>query len=100
MTGTANELKWDSLESIGVRARLIMMYKMSNRLLEGNWSKYMLSNREIRGSHDFKFAVPKGNKNVFRFSFSPRTISEWNRLQSDIVLAKTVGSFNKKKSIS
>ena len=58
----------------------------------------MIPNRErrTRGSHYFKFVVPKGNKDVFRFSFFPRTISEWNRLPSDTVLAKTVHSFKKK----
>ena len=98
VTSMLSELKWDSLESLRGRARLTTMYKMCYGMLEGNWGSYMIPNREsrTRGSHYFKFIEPKGNKDVFRFSFFPRTISEWNRLPSDTVLAKTVHSFKKK----
>ena len=65
-----SELKWDSLELMRGRARLTTMYKMCYGMLEGNWGSYMIPNRErrTRGNHYFKFVVPKGNKDVFRFS--------------------------------
>ena len=46
-------------------------------------SKYR--ERRNRGSHDFKFIVPRGHKDTFRFSFFPRTITEWNKLPQETV---------------
>ena len=35
----------------------------------GNQEDYLILNKErrTRGSHDFKFIVPKGHKDIFRF---------------------------------
>ena len=58
------------------------MYKMCYSFLDGKWEDYLIPNRErrTRGSHDFKYTVLKGHKNIFRFSFFPRKITEWNKL--------------------
>ena len=59
---------------------------MCHGLLDGDWGDYLIKNRErrTRGSHDFKFIVPKGHKDIFRFSFFPRTITEWNKLHKKL----------------
>ena len=73
-------LKWDTLEKMRKRARLTTMYKMCHGYLhvDGNWEEYLISNNErrTRGSHQFKFRIPKATKNIFKSSFLPRTISE------------------------
>ena len=53
---------------------------------------YLITNRErrTRGSHDFKFIVPKGHKDIFRSSFFPRTITEWNKLPQETVSSQSL----------
>ena len=43
------------------------------------------------GSYAFKFVVPRAKKDIFKFSFFPRTINEWNSLPKDIVKFKVSG---------
>ena len=54
------------------------------------------SERRTRGSHPFKFVVPRAKKDVFKFSFFPRTISEWYSLPEDTVNATSVEIFRSK----
>ena len=56
--------------------------------------------RRTRGSHDFKFVIPRAKKDSFKFSFFPRTINEWNSLPKDIVNATSVDSFKSKLTSS
>ena len=66
--------------------------------LDGDWGDYLKTNRErrTRGSHDFKFIVPKGHKDTFRFSFFPRTITEWNKLPQETVSSQSLCIFKSK----
>ena len=60
-----------------------VFYNMYGGFLDGKWEDHLIPNRERRtpGSHDFNFfIVPKGHEEYFRFSFFPKTITEWNRL--------------------
>ena len=72
--GNAARSKWETLKTMRRYARLSVMYKMCYGFLDGQWEDYLIPNRERRtpGSHDFKFIVPKGHKDIFRLSFSPR----------------------------
>ena len=64
----------------------------------GTGGGYLKTNRErrTRGSHDFKFIVPKGHKDIFRFSFFPRTITEWNKLPQETVSSQSLCIFKSK----
>ena len=44
-------------------------------------------------SHAFKYRMPKVSKDVFKFSFFPRSITEWNLLPADLVNCKTLSNF-------
>ena len=52
------------------------------------------SERKARGSHAFKFIVPRAKKDIFKFSFFPRTINEWNSLPEEIVNTTSLDSLN------
>ena len=68
-------LKWDTLETCMRRhTRLSVMYKMCCGFLDGKWEDHLIPNRKRRtpGSYDFKFIVPKGHKEYFRFPSFPR----------------------------
>ena len=88
VTSMLQGLNWDTLETMRKRERLVTMYKMCHGYLEGNWGEYLIPNNEkrTRGSHQFKFRIPKARINVFKYSFFPRTISEWNKLQLTLLL--------------
>ena len=91
------DLQWDTLETVrryarSVHVRLFVMYKMCYGFLDGKWEDYLIPNRERRtqGSHDFKYIVLKGHKKIFRFSFFPRKITEWNKLVEKTVTSQSL----------
>ena len=71
--GMLQDLKWETLETIRRHARLSVMQKMYYGFLYNR-------ERRTRGSHDFKFIVLEGHKDIFRFSLFPTTITEWKKL--------------------
>ena len=86
------DLKWDTLETNSRYARLSVMCKMCYGSLDKKWEDYLIPNRERRtqGSHDCKLIIPKGHKNVFRLSFFPRTITEWNKFRKETVTSQAL----------
>ena len=95
VTEMLQDLQWDTLETMRRHARLSTVYKMCGT---GGGGGYLKTNRErrTRGSHDFKFIVPKGHKDTFRFSFFPRTITEWNKLPQETVSSQSLCIFKSK----
>ena len=49
-----------------------------------------------RNSHIFKYRVPRVTKDIFKYSFYPRTLTEWNSLPKEIVLSETLDVFKSK----
>ena len=49
-----------------------------------------------RGSHAFKFVVPKAKKDILKLSFFKRTINEWNSLPEYIVNTTSIDSLKSK----
>lgn len=98
VTAMLQALNWHTLETQRTHARLTTMFKMCHGLLDGNWGEYLKPNQErrTRGSHNFKFIVPKGHKDIFRFSFFPRTIVDWNNLDNETVLSESLPIFKNK----
>ena len=72
--------------------RLTLMYKLSHDLVDINTEEHLIPNSEkrTRNSHAFKYRMPKVSKDVFTFSFFPRSISEWNSLPADLVNCKSI----------
>ena len=86
---------WETLATRRKTARLTFMYKLSHNLTDFSIEAYLKPNNErrTRGSHDFKFVVPWAKKDAFKFSFFPRTITEWNSLPKDTANATSLDSF-------
>ena len=57
---------------------------------------FQIEKGEHEEGHDFKFIVLKGHKDIFRFSFIPRTITEWNKLPKEIVTSPFLSIFQSK----
>ena len=64
LTEMLQDLQWDTLETMRRHVRLSTIYKMCRSLLDGDWGDYLIPSRErrTRGSHDFKFVLPKGQR--------------------------------------
>jgi len=62
------------------------MCKLSHNLGDFSVAAHLKPNNErrTRGSHAFKFVVPRAKKDIFKFSFFPRTINEWNSLPEEV----------------
>ena len=85
MTEMLKDISWDTLATRRKTARLSFMYKLTHNLIDFSAENHLKPNNErrTRGSHDFKFLVPRAKKDIFKFSFFPRTISEWSSLPKD-----------------
>ena len=95
VTDTLSDLKWDTLETRRKKNRLTLMYKLSHNLVDITIEEHLILNSEkrTRNSHAFKYRMPKVSKDVFKFSFFPRSITEWNLLPADLVNCKSLSDF-------
>ena len=66
-----------------------------------NTEELLIPNREnrTRNSHAFKYRMPKVSKDVFKSSFFPRSITEWNSMSADLVNCKSL-SYSKLNLVS
>ena len=87
VTDMIKDLGWATMETRRRQSRLTLMYKLTYGLIDIDSREYLINHSESRtmGSHQFKFRVPYGNKDVFKFSFFPKTIADWNCLPEAIV---------------
>ena len=86
------DLKWDTLEMRRRRFRLTLMYKLTHGPIDIDSRKYFIqhSKSHMKGSHQFKFNVPYANKDIFKFSYFPRTVAGWNCLPETIVSSSSL----------
>ena len=82
VTDMIRDLGWATLETRRRQFRLTLMYKLTHGLIDIDRRKYLIQHSESRkrGGHQFKFRAPYANKDVFKFSFVPKTIADWNYL--------------------
>ena len=84
-------MEWENLELRRKKARLTMLYKINWGLVEVPKDNLTISDRRTRGKH--KFRQISTNKDFYKFSFYPRTISDWNSLPEAIGMSDTLESF-------
>ena len=94
VTAMLSALKWKTLESRRTIARLSMLYKMQNRLVFYEDIKlqpvdHLYSTR----SKEYTYKQPIATRDYYKYSFYPRTISEWNKLPREIVRSRSRAAF-------
>ena len=94
VTAMLSTLKWKTLESRRTIARLSMLYKMRNRLVFYDDIKlqpvdHLYSTR----FKEYAYKQPITTRDYYKYSFYPRTISEWNKLPREIVLSSSLAAF-------
>ena len=92
------QINMDSLEKRRKAHRLIIMYKITNNLIDINKQEYLQAahTRPLRGSHNKKYQILQTGTKSYRHSFFPRTIRDWNGLPAHIVNSPTVETFTNK----
>ena len=96
-TALMKQLGWQSLENRRYHQRMTMMYNISLGLVAVPPTELVKPQRSTRGHH-FKYQTIGTNNNRSKYSFYPRSIPEWNSLNSDIVTAPFVDSFKSRLS--
>ena len=78
--------------------RLTILYKMSRGLIDIDVNNYLLPHTELRtrGSHNYKYRLDKATKDVYFYSFFPRTIRLWNSLPAELVESCSLSTFKSK----
>jgi len=91
------ELEWDTLQTRRSNSRLHMMYKITNDLVGINKHLYITPavDSRSRHSHSKKLQELSCNTNVYKYSYFPRTIREWNNLTNNNVTSISLEAFKK-----
>ena len=87
MTGILGQLKWESLKKRRKDNRLISLYKG----LKGTCKARIPTDDLIpktshgRNQHSLAFQIPSVSKDVYKYSFFPQTIRDWNDLPESLI---------------
>ena len=95
MTKILEQLNWPTLEQRRKQCRLVNMYKIQTQTIAIPIPDYIerQTASNTRQYHPSKFRVMKANNNSYKYSFFPRTITEWNGLTSDALEAASAECF-------
>ncbi|KAK6167049.1 hypothetical protein SNE40_021157 [Patella caerulea] len=92
VTSILQDLQWESLETRRVRSRLAMFYKITHGLIDIPPLDYLTpGDGRTRGTN--KYRQPPTHRDVYKYSFFPRTITDWNRLPNVITQAANINEF-------
>ena len=93
-----DQLKWRSLEQRRVDTRLTMLFKIRNDLVLISSSSLVPNTGILHSAYPHRY-VPISKDNADQFnSFFPRTIRQWNRLDSDVALGTCLETFKRRVS--
>ena len=89
------ELGWKPLHERRREKRLILLYKITvNDLVAIPADQHITyNNRRSRHGHNKQLKIECANSEVYRNSFFPRTIKDWNILPQSAIDCETVDSF-------
>ena len=90
MTGILGQLKWESFKKRRKDNRLILLY-------EGLKSKASIPTNDLipkirrgRNQHSKAFQTPIANTDVYKCSFFPQTIRDWNVIHDSLISSAEV----------
>ena len=91
MTGILEQLKWESLKKRRRDSRIIMLYKGLKGALSIPTNDLVPPIRHVRNHHSLAFQTPFANTDIYKCSFFPQTIRDWNSL-TDTFLSAAEGA--------
>ena len=100
VTAMIQDLGWKTLESRRTMTRLTLLYKMSRGEIDIDTDSFLRPHAESRthASHSYRYRQDKATKNLYFYSFFPRTLRQWNNLPADIVESNSLSQFQSKLS--
>ena len=87
MTGFLERLKWESLKKRRKVSRLIMLYKGLKCAVSIPTNDLVPPIRCTRNHHSLAFQIPMAGTDIYKSSFFPQTIREWNSLTDSLISA-------------
>ena len=85
MTGILGQLKWESLKKRRKDNRLILLHKGLKGKASVTTDDLIPKTRRCRNQHSMAFQIPIANTNVYKGSFFPQTIRDWNALPDSLI---------------
>jgi hypothetical protein len=83
------QLQWEPLQVRRVKIILVLLYNIQHGLVAIPAETYLVAgDTRTRGEH--KFCPPNVRKDVYKYSFFPRTIGDWNRLLPHVACATSL----------
>ena len=93
VSAMVDNLGWQSLQERRHNNRIILLYKVSNKLVEVPSQYHPVSNtarEQVTRSHSQQYVRHQAAIDSYKFSFLPRTIVDWNKLPRTIVEADSL----------
>ena len=91
VTHMVQNLGWQPLQQRRYNNRLIVMFKIIHELVDVQTDVIRTGDSRTRGSN--RLYQPVAQKDVYKFSFFPRTIREWNLLPASVTDADKLEEF-------
>ena len=91
---------YTTLESRRTMTRLTLLYKMSRGEIDIDTDSFLRPHAEsrTRASHSYRYRQDIATKNLYFYSFFPRTLRQWTNLPADIVESNSLSQFQSKLS--
>ena len=97
VTSLLEHLKWKTLQQRREQFRLLLMFKMVKNLIGISIPHYVSgANKGTRGYHELRFRQLSTNTDMYKYSFLPRTICQWNLLPPSTLECATIDAFRQK----
>ena len=87
MTGILKNLKWESLKKRRKDSRLIMLYKGLKGAASIPTNDLVPPIRRTRNHHSLAFQIPMAGTDIYKSSFFPQTIRDWNLVTDSLITA-------------
>ena len=85
MTDILGQLKWESLKKRRKDNILILLYKGLKGKARIPTDHILPKSRLGRNQHSLAFQIPSASKDVYKYSFFPLTIRDWNDLPKSLI---------------
>ena len=85
MTGIFGQLKWEFLKKRRKDNRLILLYKGLKGKARIPTGDLIPKTRCGRNQHSLAFQIPSASKDVYKYSFFPQTMRDWNDLPESLI---------------
>ena len=93
VTSMIQNLGWEELQYRCEQCKTVMMYRITNNLVDIPAEKYLIHSGTSTTGHETRFLVPYCSVNAYKSSFFPSTIRLLNSLPATAVTAPSLDAF-------